>query len=180
MRMGEYQRARDGAHERGERPDAASPRAPELEALLSLQRSAGNRAVGALLARAPDAKTPEKKKSAGAKVTVAGIGVIPLLSFSWDTMHSGSGSVGTTKRGQPSGDVVLTSPEGAHTPKLMQLASHGARVDAEIVTRGYTLTLREALIISYQASNPHEGPDDRTETWALYSEEPELKFEEGG
>src|SRR5215217_7314082 len=95
---------RDHEHETP-RSQEAPERGPEPIAaeLLALQRSAGNRAVAAMLAR--DTKTPPKPKEdkaapprpTGPQVTIEGIGVIPLESFQWGS-HPGAGGHGGDRK----------------------------------------------------------------------------------
>ena len=84
--------------ERGRRQDEAAGerRAPEAEAtILGLQRSAGNQAVSALLARQPapaDSREALPTTERGATMTLGlgdDIGVIPLDSASWGEFRKG-------------------------------------------------------------------------------------------
>src|SRR3954454_13775738 len=63
--------------------------------VLALQRAVGNRAVAALLARDPTPNAPPPQPAPPAPKTtsaiVAGIGTIPLVSFSFRVAQSGSG-----------------------------------------------------------------------------------------
>ena len=155
------------------RPQETPEREPEPIAanLLALQRSAGNRAVAAMLAR--DAKAPPKPKDdkaappkpTGPYVTIEGIGVIPLESFQWGA-HRGPGGHGG---GQPQvTEMQLSSKVGPHSTDLFRATLSGEAHDAEIVypTKDGELRikLKGAMVSSYSMSG--EGKD-AIESWTL-------------
>jgi len=155
------------------RSQQAPEREPEPIAaeLLALQRSAGNRAVAAMLAR--DAKAPPKPKEdkaappkpTGPHVTIEGIGVIPLESFQWGS-HRGPGGHGG---GQPQvTDMQFSSKIGPHSTDLFRATLSGEAHDAEIVypTKDGELRikLKGAIVASYSTSG--EGKDVM-ESWTL-------------
>ena len=155
------------------RSQEAPEREPEPIAaeLFALQRSAGNRAVAAMLAR--DAKAPPKPKEdkaappkpAGPYVTIDGIGVIPLESFQWGS-HRGPGGHGG---GQPQvSEMQLSSKIGPHSNDLFRATLSGEAHDAEIVypTKDGELRikLKGAMVSSYSTSG--EGKD-AMESWTL-------------
>lgn len=154
------------------RPQEPPEREPEPVAaeLLALQRSAGNRAVAAMLAR--DAKAPPKPKdkdkapparAAGPRITIAGVGEIPLESFQWGT-HRGAGG----DQQQQVTEMVLTSKVGPHSTDLWRSMSHGEAHDAEIVYPSkdgeLRITLKGAIVSSYTLSGDGE---DALEGWSL-------------
>ena len=162
----------DREHE-ARRSREAPEREPEPIAaeLLALQRSAGNRAVAAMLAR--DAKAPPKPKEdkaappkpAGPHVTIDGIGVIALESFQWGS-HRGPGGHGG---GQPQvTEMQFTSKIGPHSNDLFRATLSGEARDAEIVypTKDGELRikLRGAMVSSYSVSG---GDKDAMESWTL-------------
>ena len=155
------------------RPREAPEREPEPIAaeLLALQRSAGNRAVAAILAR--DAKAPPKPKEdkaappkpAGPHVMIDGIGVIPLESFQWGSQRGPGGHGG----GQPQAtEMQLSSKIGPHSTDLFRATLSGEARDAEIVhpTKDGELRikLKGAMVSSYSVSG--EGKD-AMESWTL-------------
>jgi len=163
---------RDREHET-RRSQEAPERGPEPIAaeLLALQRSAGNRAVAAMLAR--DTKTPQKPKEdkaappkpTGPHVTIEGIGVIPLESFQWGS-HQGAGGHGG---GQPQvTEMHFSSKIGPHSNDLFRATLSGEAHDAEIVYPSkdgeLRIKLKGAMVSSYSMSG--EGKD-AMESWTL-------------
>ena len=102
---------------------AAAPPQPARR-VHSLQRSAGNRAVSALLAREPDDATPadaRKPESGIGAVTLAGVGTIAIISMSLgpERRPSGVGGGGTTgDRDTKTQSASFTSRVGDHSAKL--------------------------------------------------------------
>jgi type VI protein secretion system component Hcp len=155
------------------RSQEAPEREPEPIAaeLFALQRSAGNRAVAAMLAR--DAKAPARPKGdkaappkpAGPHVTIEGIGVIPLESFQWGSQRGPGGHGG----GQPHvTEMQFSSQLGPHSNDLFRATLSGEAHDAEIVypTKDGELRikLKGAMVSSYSTSG--EGKD-AMESWTL-------------
>ncbi len=156
MRTREYERARplDGEH-----PERTAERQPRALDVLALQRSAGNAAVSALLAREPVAeelKSAEKADtSATGTVTLTGIGAIPLLAF----------SMGGSGRSKGESSFEFTSKPGPHSDKLIRALTEGTVVDAEVVlTSGLKIKLLKASIASYSTSGSEGVP---IEHWTL-------------
>jgi len=129
------------------RPQIVTPEAVATEpvalALLRLQHSAGNRAVGSLLARevdVADAANPDVDTSAAddeaASATLVmpdPIGVLPLLSFSF-----GQGN-----------EIIVTVPSSAADPTLWQYAVSGKSLASVLLsTRGLKIRLTDAVISS--------------------------------
>lgn len=144
---------------------------PIAAELLALQRSAGNRAVAAMLAR--DTKAPPKPragkaappKPTGPRVTIEGIGVIPLESFQWGS-HQGAGGHGG---GQPHvTEMQFSSKIGPHSNDLSRATLSGEAHDAEIVypteDGELRIKLKAAIVASYSMSG--EGKD-AMESWTL-------------
>jgi type VI protein secretion system component Hcp len=163
---------RDHEHET-RRSQEAPERGPEPIAaeLLALQRSAGNRAVAAMLAR--DTKTPPKPKEdkaappkpTGPHVTIEGIGVISLESFQWGS-HQGAGGHGG---GRPQvTEMQLSSKLGPHSNDLFRATLSGEPHDAEIVylTKDGELRVKfqGAIVSSYSTSGAGK---DAMESWTL-------------
>src|SRR5215203_1336714 len=155
------------------RSQEAPERGPEPIAseLLALQRSAGNRAVAAMLAR--DSKAPPKPKAdkaappkpTGPHVTIEGIGMIPLESFQWGSHQRAGGHGG----GQPQvTEMRFSSKIGPHANDLLRATLSGEAHDAEIVypTKDGELRikLKGAIVSSYSVSG--EGKD-AIESWTL-------------
>lgn len=129
--------------------------------VLALQRSAGNQAVSAMLARAP---APKEKEGAAAGPTAKGksIGTIPLGSVNFDTARLlGTGS----KNHELPKELALSSRLGKHSADLARANAEGTPLgDIEIRiphgTKTVVLTVTNAVISSYQVSG-------ETESWSL-------------
>ena len=151
----------------GAEPDRPQP----AEQVLALQRSAGNQAVSALLARSPDTAVPADDKGAkasGHTATLPGIGTIPLLSVSMEPGRRAGrpGGRGGKDEETPK-EIVVTSRLGPHSSKLSKAALDGNAMDVEIVMPGgkrtHRLTLKGAIVSGYSTT----GGDDPIETWTL-------------
>ena len=146
-----------------ERPRSDQPerRADTAEAMLALQRSAGNRAVSALVAPSPD----DKKDEAG-HAKLEGIGTIALLSASLPVSRSGTAGSGGDREQSSAHELVLSSRLGEHSAKLVRAAGDGQAMEVEIVMgkTGMRMKLTGAIVSSYQTSG--EGPD-ALESWTL-------------
>jgi hypothetical protein len=172
-------------------PGRASEAAPASE-LLALQRSIGNRAVGAMLAR--DAtKTPPKPKeptTAGNFVIYPGIGTIRLESFQFGAMQRQppAGRDGSReapdkdkdKGEMPGGEIVVTSKQGEHSNQIMRESLSGTPKDVEIVMAGehgtMRLKLKATLVSRYTLSDG--GAGDAMESWTLNFESMRHEVEE--
>jgi hypothetical protein len=144
MRAHERRRTEQSEPERSER---APERPPAGLDVLALQRSAGNHAVSALLARQPT----DTEEAAPAKATLTRVGVIPLDSFSQNL--SGPRQIET---GEPS--INCVSKVGGHSGKLQTFNVNGETFDAELehLKSGFKLNRTNAHVSSYSVSN-HEG-----------------------
>jgi len=168
---------------RGEEPPARAAEQLPQHALLELQRTAGNRAVGAMLARDTTTAEPaDAKKQAvpsGPHVIVPGIGAIPVESFSLSVAKQGPGGGPDTEerpkkdKGKqddelPGGDVSFTSKQGEHSSELFRWSHQGPAKDLVIVVpKGETvvrITLKNALITSFNLSS---GGDADYESWTV-------------
>ena len=148
--------------EERERRERGEPRRrPPAERVLALQRSAGNRAVSELLARAPEGTdTKEDAKATGPRATLPGIGTIPLLSWSFSSRsRQGGGSGKSDVR-----EMQFSSKVGKHSPALFKAAIDGPPMEVEVVSGGMVLKLKGAIVSNYTTSG--EG-DDAIETWTL-------------
>src|SRR3954467_580398 len=150
--------------ERDEPPHVVPPAA---ERLLALQRSAGNRAVGAALARAPDTKEkPQAPAGTGYTATLPGIGTIELQSLSLTSRQPPGGGTGGIGGENSPREMMLTSKVGEHSSKLQQALADGHAMDVEVVmSGGVKLTLKAAIVSSYSVSTG--GADGQLESWTL-------------
>ena len=147
-------------------PDA--PPAP-AHPLLELQRGAGNRAVSSLLARAPDTKEQPKEEAAtGTRATLPGVGTIPLLSAQLGGSRGPGRGRQEDDEKDTSGEIVLTSKVGKHSPRLLKASLDGKPMTVEVVIEGsggsLRLELKGAMISSYSAGS---GGGEEIETWTL-------------
>jgi len=155
--------------ERAERTGRGLARATPAARVLALQRQAGNRAVVALLARAPGAKAPVKPKApATPKETyliVPKLGMLPLRSFSWGV----SGRAGPQAQ---INELTVTTELGDRSSALAQAVATGTSLgtveivlmkDGEPYAR---VKLHDALVSSYSMSNG-DGTGKPVESWTL-------------
>jgi len=171
MRYSRDEARRQQPDELARRAAGDEPERPEpLEQLFALQRSAGNRAVSAMLARAPDTAAPTDDKGAkttsGPRATLPGIGTIALMSINLDV---GGGAGGGGGGGSESvREITITSRQGPHSTKLHKAALDGNAMDVVIsLPRGektVRLSLKGAIVSSYRPSNS-EG--EAIESWTL-------------
>ncbi len=162
MRHHEHERER---RENAE-PEAQRPR--PIHNVLALQRSAGNQAVAAMLARDPIAEETKgggQKEAAVGHVKLAGIGVIEVSSF---TVGGSSGKAT---------EYTFTSTVGSHSAKLIQALIDGKAVDAEIDVQGMKLKLTKVLVSSYSTTNVEGQPQ---ETFSLMPQTSRLDDGSGG
>jgi type VI protein secretion system component Hcp len=133
--------------------------------LQELQRTAGNRAVEAILEAggSPGAL-------AGALAVVPGVGTIPLESFQLEPTRPSVRDRERPKEDElPGGEMYFTSRQGAHSTLLSRLLIDGTPRDVEvIVTTGngvLHLVLKGAVVSSYSVGSG--GSDQALETWSL-------------
>ena len=170
-RLEEEEQAREPAQENvleKERPKEKE--ATAADRVLDLQKTAGNRAVGAALSRwglpwLPLAAAPQWPKEP--QVIMDGV-VIPLASWSLSEGQTGSG-VGGTSSGQRSehlNDAHVLTKLGDHSSDLARATAQGKHFKTVLIVvpgkdgKGYTVTLHDVLITGYSMS----GQD---ESWAL-------------
>jgi len=163
----DHVRSLDESERRRPHPARAEP----AHELLKLQRSAGNQAVSALLARSPDAGAPvqeQEKASSGAKATLSDIGTIPLLSIALGTGRGPTGGSRGEAREPPSREIGLSSKIGVHSVKLHKAMLDGKAMTVEVThrkgKRTIRLTLEGAIVSSYSTSGTG---GDAIESWSL-------------
>jgi hypothetical protein len=160
-------------HERDRREEAEPEVLPvqrprPIHNVLALQRSAGNQAVAAMLARDPIAEETKgggKKETAVGHVKLAGIGQIEVSSF---TVGGSSGKAT---------EYTFTSAVGSHSAKLIQAMIDGKAVDAEIDVQGMKLKLTKVHISSYSSTSVEGEP---LETFTLMPQTSRLDDGSGG
>jgi hypothetical protein len=149
------------------RDDATpEPLRPE-DRVLALQRSAGNRAVGALLAR-DTAKPEQEQKAAGARATLSGIGTIALVSVSFGANRSPPGADAGRGEDAKIREILVSSKHGEHSPKLSKALLDGTSMDVEVIVPSGKSTVRVklkgAIVSAYSTSGDGDGA---MESWTL-------------
>jgi hypothetical protein len=148
-------RRHDHAEPRREHRDRArrEPEAQPAEAVLELQRSAGNRAVSALLGRQPaptptDAK-PSKERAATSTLGLGeDIGVIPL----------DSASLGQADRDGNVHDLHVTFVNNPAVPQIQQAMLNGKPIpEGFYSSTSMKLTLHSIVITSMTFQDDPEG-----------------------
>ena len=135
--------------------------------MLALQQSAGNQAVGALLARTPAGDPGKTERPEGtAQVTLGGIGTIQVQSVELPASAVGTGSSSRRRRDEKpaGGQLTFTSKIGPHSTGLVRASAEGRKSNGRVDYPGLRLELSNAVVSSYQASKI-EGRE--TETWTL-------------
>ena len=124
--------------------------------MLELQKTAGNRAVGAAIARwglpwIPMTAAPQWPKEP--QVIADGM-VLPLTSWSWADRTPGTGA-GTGKP-QEGGDISISTKTGEHSADLLLRTAEGRAFKTVVIVvpgkdgKGITLTLSDVMITGYQ------------------------------
>jgi hypothetical protein len=156
-----------------DRPLAPAP-VSRAARMLALQRTVGNHAVAALLAR--EAK-PKQEAPANGLAIVDGIGTIPLLSFSMFEEQHGAHSARGTDREKPAKpppqDVYVTAKQGEHSSALALASSRGDAFEVELfIGEKLRLKLHKAMIASYSMGDGNgDGPVD---SWTFNAESVEF------
>jgi hypothetical protein len=103
--------------------------------VLVLQRQAGNRAVGALLAREGEADKAEERGTNVTALFPDPVGVIPVDSY----------------RLQSEGEIALILPSSAKDPELLRLAHEGRLLEKVVIsTPAMNIVVTKAVIGSAQ------------------------------
>src|SRR4051794_10764974 len=167
-RLEEEEQAREPAEENvleKEKPREKEPTAADR--VLDLQKTAGNRATGAALARwgintLPLAATPHWPKEA--QIIADGL-TLPLESWSWAAAQRGTGSA-RVGQDESSGDIVVMTKRGEHSSEWWQRVVRGDGFKTVVIVqpgkdgKGITITLSDVVLTNVQSS-------DETESWTL-------------
>ena len=160
----EEEQGRDPAQEQAEEKERPREReATPADRVLELQKTAGNRATTAALARwgigmLPLAAVPRWPKEP--QVIVDGL-VIPLHSFSFNEASSGTGSTGQGKTHL--NDIQVMTTLGDHSAELAQRTARGNPFKTVVIVvpgkdgKGMTLTLTDVMISRYSISGDAES-----------------------
>jgi type VI protein secretion system component Hcp len=141
--------------------------------VLALQRTVGNRAVGAMLAR--DATTAEAEpadaKSPGgsrAAIEMGSLGKIALDSWSL-SISGGAGSFGGGGWQKPR-DMSLQSQGGKHSPKLAEAVAKGTHYESAVIDAGHVVyRMADVIVSSYQTGGGEKRDKDGSgpESWSI-------------
>jgi hypothetical protein len=133
----------DALERRHDAPRVAAARAP-ADALLDLQRSAGNHAVAGLLARDKDPKAPDDNATSITS-QLGDLGVVPLDAANWDANGK---------------DVHIVFGQGPIATRFMQAFTRGRPLDpAWVSTPAAKSTMTGALIAEAHLSESSGGKD---------------------
>jgi hypothetical protein len=157
-----------------DKPHATAAPVSNAARIIALQRTVGNQAVAAMLAREA---APKQAKPAPGFAVLGGIGTIPLLSASLSS-QSGSQS-GSKENPVTTHEIVVTSEMGEHSAKLMLASQQGAAFEAEIMLgEKLHLKLHKAMVANFQESGHGGGGDAPVDTWTLNAESIEFITDE--
>lgn len=137
--------------------------------MIALQRTVGNHAVAAMLAR----EAAPKPQPAPGLVILEGLGAIPLESVSLDEAQAhGSREKPVTTR-----EVRMLSKQGEHSTALQRAATDGTSFEVEILIGDkLRVKLHKAMISSFSMSGDRgQAPMD---SWSLNAESIEFITDE--
>ena len=159
-----------------DRPLAPAP-ISHAARILALQRTAGNHAVAAMLAR--EAK-PKQEAPANGLAIVDGIGTIPLLSFSMSEEQHGAHSAGRDREKPakpPPRDVYVMAKQGDYSAAIALAASRADAFEVELlIGEKLRLKLHKAVVASYSTGDGNgDGPVD---SWSFNAESVEFITDE--
>ena len=143
---------------------AARARNEAAERMLALQRSAGNQAVNAMLARTPDDKKPQERKGSET-VTLPDIGTIEVTSVGIGQLANPGlgrgGGAGDKDKQSAVREITLSSHVGKHSAELQRALIDGKQMDVEVVMQRsggvFRLKLKAAIVSSYSTSGEDES-----------------------
>jgi len=151
--------------------------------VLALQRTVGNRAVAAMIARdarANEAEPVDAKPQAASRAVIemGALGKIPIESWSLGRRASSSGSGTGMVDFQ---NMTLTGRGGKHSPKLWQAVAEGKHFESAVVDAGHVVhRLTDVVVMSYQTSGGGDGDEDSVqESWSVDFARYEVEYREG-
>jgi hypothetical protein len=139
---------------------AVTPPVSHAARMLALQRTVGNHAVAALLAR----EAP-KQEPAHALAIIDGLGAIPLESVSLGNEQKG----GSREKPVTTREISAMSKQGEHSAALQRASVEGQVFEVELLIGDkLRVKLHKAMISSF-STNGHGG-DGPMDSWALSAE----------
>jgi type VI secretion system (T6SS) effector Hcp len=171
----EEREGRDPSEEAVQEKEEREKELTPADRVLALQKAAGNRAVGAAIARwgvgtLPLAAFPHWPKEP--EMIVDGT-TIPIASISWDEQAPGRAGTGVGKP-QPGGDVRIATTPGLLSADLWRRTREGTHLDTVVIVMpsnhgtGITITLTDVVFSGYESST------DKLESWTLNFKKREL------
>jgi hypothetical protein len=165
-------RFQDEEREAQARDKPVAPAAPVTTAarIIALQRTVGNHAVAALLAR----EAAPKQEPAHALAIVDGLGSIPLLSLALGAQQkSGDREHPITTR-----DIPVMAKQGQFSSALALASQRGDAFEVELfVGDKVRIKLHKAIIASFSTADGHGG-DGPTDSWTFNAESIEFLTDE--
>jgi hypothetical protein len=161
----------DEEREAQERDQPVATAAPISHAarMLALQRTAGNHAVAAMLAR----DAAPKQEPAHALAIVEGLGTIPLESVALGEAHKG----GSREKPVTTREVGVMSKRGDHSMALQLASQNGTAFEVELlIGEKLRVKLHKALIVSFSVNG--RGGEGPMESWTLNAESIEFVTDE--
>jgi hypothetical protein len=154
------------------RDEAGAVAAPISHAarIIALQRTVGNQAVAAMLAREAKPKEPEP---ANGLAIVEGVGTIPLLAAQLGELRKSA----DREKPAASQEITLMSKMGDHSAALALASQHGDAFEVELfVGEKLHLKLHKAIVSVFQ-ENGHGG-DGPVDSWVLNAQSIEFVTDE--
>jgi hypothetical protein len=151
-----------------DKPVAPSP-ISHAARMLALQRTVGNHAVAAMLAR----EAAPKEEPAHTLAIIEGLGTIPLESVSLGQEQKG----GSREKPVTTREVSMTSKQGKHSSDLQRASIDGRSFEVELLIGDkLRVKLHKAMISTFSMSgHGGEGPMD---SWSLNAESIEFITDE--
>jgi hypothetical protein len=137
--------------------------------MIALQRTVGNHAVAAMLAR----EAAPKQEPAPAVAFVAGLGSIPLASVALGPEQRG----GDREHPSSSRDVPVMAKQGEHSAALQRASVDGTAFEVELlIGEKMRVKLHKAMIASFSVSG--NGADGPMDSWTFNAESIEFVTDE--
>jgi hypothetical protein len=153
-----------------DRPLATAAPFSTAARMIALQRTAGNHAVAAMLAR--EAK-PKQVAPAPGLAILQGLGSIPLLSVQ---IGQGAPLPSHAEKAAAPPEVAIMAKQGDHSAMLERASRSGPAFEADVfIGEKIHLKLHKALVSSYRLDSSGDGP---VESWVLNSESIEFVTDE--
>src|SRR3954464_311359 len=150
-----------------DKPLASAAPVSHAARILALQRTVGNHAVAAMLAR--EAKPKAAAAPSPGLAILDGLGSVQCLAVQIDHHAQGSGS---GQKDAPPPEIVITAKQGDHSARVERAARSGLAFGADVfVGEKVHLKLHKALVSSYRVDDSSDGP---VESWVLNSESVEF------